>query len=56
MEDIIMYEKYYQKYSSHGYRWLNAKILLDTGQKMSDQYAHRCCKFAGIKSKSKHYA
>ena len=23
---------------------------------MSDQYAHRCCKFAGNKSKSKHYA
>ena len=30
--------------------------LLETGQKMSDQYAHRWCKFAGIKSKSKHYA
>ena len=30
--------------------------LLETGQKMSDQYAHRQCKFAGIKSKSKHYA
>ena len=23
---------------------------------MSDQYAHRCCRFAGIKSKSRHYA
>ena len=56
MEDIIMFEKYHEKYPSHGYRWLNAKILLDTGQKMLDQYAHRCCKFAGIKSKSKHYA
>lgn len=56
MEDIIMFEKYHKKYPSHGYRRLNAKILLDTGLKMSDQYAHRCCKFAGIKSKSKHYA
>ena len=51
-----MFEKYHEKYPSHGYRWLNAKILLDTGQKISDQYAHRCCKYAGIKSKSKHYA
>ena len=33
MEDIIMFKKYHEKYSSHGYRWLNAKILLDTGQK-----------------------
>lgn len=22
---------------------------------MFDQYAHRCCKYSGIKSKSKHY-
>lgn len=42
-------------YPSHGYRWLNAKIKLDTGQVMSVPYAHKCCKLAGIKSKSKHY-
>lgn len=42
-------------YPSHGYRWLNAKIRLDTGLVMSDPYAHKCCKIAGIKSKSKHY-
>lgn len=56
MNDIILFEKYHEKYPSHGYRWLNAKIRLDTGLILSDQYAHRCCKFAGIKSKSKHYA
>lgn len=56
MNDIILFEKYHEKYPSHGYRWLNAKIKLDTGANLSDQYAHRCCKFAGIKSKSKHYA
>lgn len=55
MSDIIMFEKYHEKYPSHGYRWLNSKIKLDSGLIMSDQYAHRCCKFAGIKSKSKHY-
>lgn len=56
MDDIILFEKYHDKYPSHGYRWLNAKIRLDLGLIMSDQYAHRCCKFAGIKSQSKHYA
>ena len=43
------------KYPSHGYRWLNAKIRLDTGLKMSDQRAHRICKAAGITSIAKHY-
>lgn len=42
-------------YPSHGYRWLNAKIRLDTGLVMSDPYAQKCCKSVGIKSKSKHY-
>lgn len=56
MENISLFEKYHQKYPSHGYRRLNAKIKLDLGIIMSVQYAHRCCKYAGIKSKSKHYA
>ena len=42
-------------YPSHGYRWLNAKIRLDTGLVVSDPNAHKCCKIACIKSKSKHY-
>ena len=44
------------KYPSHGYRWLNAKIRLDTGLVLSNPYAHKCCKIAGIKSKAKHYS
>ena len=51
----MLFKEYHQKYPSHGYRWLNAKILLDTGKKMSDPYAHNCCKAIGIKSHSKHY-
>lgn len=43
------------KFPSHGYRWLNAKIRLDTELVLSAPYAHKCCKAAGIKSKSKHY-
>lgn len=44
------------QYPSHGYRWLNAKIRLDKDIVLSDPYAHKCCKYAGIKSKAKHYA
>lgn len=53
--NILLFEEYHKKYPSHGYRWLNAKIRLDTGLIMSDPYAHKCCKVAGIKSQSKHY-
>lgn len=52
---IQLFQEYHLKYPSHGYRWLNAKIRLDTGKVMSDPYAHKCCKTAGVKSKAKHY-
>lgn len=51
--DISLFEEYHNQYPTHGYRWLRAKILLDLGVVYSDNYAHRCCKYAGIKSKSK---
>lgn len=53
--DLALFKEYHGKYPSHGYRWLNAKIRLDTGLIVSDQYAHKCCKTAGIVSISKHY-
>ena len=55
VSNILLFQQYHLKYPSHGYRWLNAKIRLDTGLVMSDVYAHKCCKKAGIKSKAKHY-
>ena len=55
IDNIQLFEEYHLKYPSHGYRWLNAKIHKDMGLVMSDQYAHKCCKLAGIKSKTKHY-
>lgn len=55
VSDLVLFKEYHVKYPSHGYRWLNAKIRLDTGLIMSDQRAHRICKAAGIKSVSKHY-
>ena len=55
VSNIMLFKEYHAKYPSHGYRWLNAKIRLDTGFILSDQYAHKCCKTAGIVSVSKHY-
>lgn len=55
VNNITLFQEYHCKYPSHGYRWLNAKIRLDTGLILSNPYAHKCCKIAGIKSKSKHY-
>ena len=55
LNSILLFQEYHLKYPSHGYRWLNAKIRLDTGLVLSDPYAHKCCKAAGIKSNSKHY-
>ncbi len=55
ISNILLFKEYHERYPSHGYRWLNAKVRLDTGLVVSDVYAHKCCKTAGIKSKSKHY-
>lgn len=55
VSNLMLFKEYHAKYPSHGYRWLNAKIRLDTGLVLSDQYAHKCCKTAGIKSISRHY-
>ena len=55
ISNIALFQQYHLKFPSHGYRWLKAKIQLDTGLVLSAPYAHKCCKIAGIKSKSKHY-
>lgn len=39
LEDVALFQKYHDKFQSHGYRWLNAKIQLDLGIKFSNQYA-----------------
>lgn len=49
-DNVILFREYHVKYLSHGYRWLNAKIRLDTGLKVSDPYAYKCCKIAGAKA------
>lgn len=55
LNNLALFEEYHLLYPSHGYRWLNAKIRLDTGTVMSDPYAHKCCKTLGVKSEAKHY-
>lgn len=50
-----LFLQYHNKFPSHGYRWLNAKIKLDLGVVYSDNYAHKICKFLNIKSLSKHF-
>lgn len=54
-DNIGLFKEYHLKYPSHGYRWLNAKIKLDTGLIMSNPYAHKCCKIAGIVSQAKRF-
>ena len=55
LSDTRLFIEYHNKYPTHGYRWLNHLIRNELGLLMSDQYAHRCCKNAGIMSKSKRY-
>lgn len=52
-EAIELFRIYHDKYPTHGYRWLNAKIKLDKGIAYSDNYAQKCCSYAGIRSISK---
>ena len=51
----LLFQEYHDKYPSHGYRWLNAKIALDLGVTYSNNYAQRVCQYAGIKSVSKRF-
>lgn len=52
---MALFKEYHEKYKTHGYRWLNAKIKLDIKDfKCSDNTAHKICNFLGIISKSKH--
>lgn len=53
-EARTLFIKYHNLFPSHGYRWLNAKIKLDLGISFSDNFAHKICKWEGIKSISKH--
>lgn len=53
LENLMLFKEYHEKYPSHGYRWLNAKLRVDFGLVLSDSMAYKCCRELGIKSKSK---
>lgn len=38
-----IFDDYHNKFPSHGYRWLNAKIKLDLGVVYSNNYSHKIC-------------
>lgn len=48
-------EKAHEKHKSYGYHRLAAVIRKETKLFFSDNLAHKCCKYAEIKSKAKHY-
>lgn len=47
--------KAHEKHKSYGYHRLAAIIRRETDWTFSDNLVHKCCKNAGIKSKTKHY-
>ena len=55
-ENVMLFPEYRGKHPPHGCRRLNAKIRFDTGITMSDPYARKCCRAAGIKNRTKRYS
>ena len=45
----------HKKHRSYGYHRLSAVVRKNTGWLFTDNLAHKCCKFAGIKSRTRHY-
>ena len=54
--NVAIFKSYHDRFPSHGYRWLKAKLKLDSVLDVSAPTAHRYCMAVSIKSKSKHYA
>lgn len=55
LKAMKLFSEYHNKYPSHGYKWLNKMISNDNIEfTCSDTFAHKICKYLGIKSKSKH--
>ena len=45
----------HQKHRSYGYHRLATVVRNETGWIFSDNLAHKCCKFAGIRARVRHY-
>ncbi len=48
-------QKAHQKHKSYGYHRLATIVRRETELIFSDNLAHKCCKYAGIKAKIRHY-
>ena len=48
-------QEQHQKHPSYGYHRLAINVRRETGWIFSDNLAHKCCKYAGIKSRVRHY-
>jgi transposase InsO family protein len=55
MDLIKLVSAIHQKKPSYGYRRINALIKNQTGWVVSDLQVHKCCKYLGVKSKTKRY-
>ena len=55
IDAVALFLEYHARFPSHGYRWLNAKIKIDLGVVYTDEFARRRCRYAGIRSRSRHY-
>lgn len=55
--DILtdLLKKVYDKHKSYGYHRLAVIVRRETGWIFSDNLAHKCCRYSGIKSKANHY-
>ena len=50
-----LFMEVHQRHRSYGYHRLSAVIRNETGLIFSDNLAHKCCKYAGIKAHIAHY-
>jgi len=54
-DNALLFKEAHEKYPSHGYRWLNAKIKLDSGVIISNNTAHKICSSIGVYACINHY-
>ena len=52
---IKLLSEQHSRFPSYGYHRLAAVVRAETGWLFSDNFAHKCCKLADIRSKARHY-
>ncbi|MBE6030742.1 MAG: IS3 family transposase [Clostridiales bacterium] len=54
-ELTVLLKEAHEKHRSYGYHRLATMIRNETGWLFSDNLAHKCCKYAGIRARVRHY-